>query len=183
MPDYLFSGPASASTTLLLAHGAGTPMDSDWMNAMAAAIGQALGRIGCFLVGDDYGRPTDGWFGIAFPEGAPPTLERVHPTQLYEAAWLFALTAFLWARRDRSPRLWAEYFMLAAVGRFAVEFLRVNPRVWLGHFELWEEGEIIFRHGMALMTGEQPSLAQAAAMIHTLAETRPSRTPISSAVW
>ena len=38
----------------------------------------------------------------------------------------------------------------------------VNPRVWLGHFELWEDGEIIFRHGMALMTGEQPSRAQAA---------------------
>jgi len=100
--------------------------------AMAAAIGQALGRIGCFLVGDDYGRPTDGPFGIAFPEGAPPTLERVHPTQLYEAAWLFALTAFLWKRRDQSPRLWAEYFVLAAVGRFCVEFLRVNPRVWMG---------------------------------------------------
>jgi phosphatidylglycerol:prolipoprotein diacylglycerol transferase len=100
--------------------------------ALAAAIGQALGRIGCFLVGDDYGRPTDGPLGIAFPEGAPPTLERVHPTQLYEAAWLFALTAFLWARRDRSPRLWAEYFMLAAIGRFTVEFLRLNPRVWIG---------------------------------------------------
>jgi hypothetical protein len=41
---------------------------------------------------------------------------------------------------------------------------QINPRVWLGHFELWEDGEIIFRHGMALMTGEQPTLAQAAAM-------------------
>ena len=46
----------------------------------------------------------------------------------------------------------------------------INPRVWLGHFELWEEGEIIFRHGMALMTGEQPSLAQAAAMIDVAVE-------------
>jgi hypothetical protein len=35
----------------------------------------------------------------------------------------------------------------------------INPRVWLGHFELWEDGEIVFRHGMALMSGEQPSLA------------------------
>lgn len=41
----------------------------------------------------------------------------------------------------------------------------INPRVWLGHFELWDAGEIIFRHAMVLMTGEQPSLAQAAAMI------------------
>src|SRR5687767_4136302 len=39
----------------------------------ALAIGYALGRIGCFLVGDDYGRPTDAWFGVAFPKGAPPT--------------------------------------------------------------------------------------------------------------
>ncbi len=96
---------------------------------LAAAIGQALGRIGCFLVGDDYGRPTDGPFGIAFPQGAPPTLDRVHPTMLYESAWLFGVTAFLWARRDKSPQLWAEYFMLAGIGRFAVEFLRVNPRI------------------------------------------------------
>jgi len=99
---------------------------------LAAAIGQALGRIGCFLVGDDYGRATDGPFGIAFPQGAPPTLDRVHPTQLYESAWLFGVTALLWARRDKSPRLWAEYFMLAGIGRFAVEVLRVNPRVVLG---------------------------------------------------
>jgi hypothetical protein len=46
----------------------------------------------------------------------------------------------------------------------------INPRVWLGHFELWDDGEIIFRHGMALMTGEQPSLAQAAAMIDVAVE-------------
>jgi phosphatidylglycerol:prolipoprotein diacylglycerol transferase len=99
---------------------------------LAGAIGQALGRVGCFLVGDDYGRPTDGPLGIAFPEGAPPTLDKVHPTQLYEAAWLFGVTAILWSRRNKSPRLWAEYLMLAAIGRFAVEFLRVNPRVVFG---------------------------------------------------
>ncbi|WP_210239058.1 alpha/beta family hydrolase [Mesorhizobium sp. 8] len=38
MHDFLFSGPRDASTTLLLAHGAGAPMDSDWMNAMAAKL-------------------------------------------------------------------------------------------------------------------------------------------------
>jgi hypothetical protein len=46
----------------------------------------------------------------------------------------------------------------------------LNPRVWLGHFELWEDGEVIFRHGMALMSGEQPTLAQAAAMIDVAVE-------------
>ncbi|MCH8891843.1 MAG: prolipoprotein diacylglyceryl transferase, partial [Myxococcales bacterium] len=56
--------------------------------AVAAAIGQAIGRIGCFLVGDDYGRVTDVAWGVRFPEGAPPTTAPVHPTQLYEFAWL-----------------------------------------------------------------------------------------------
>lgn len=57
-------------------------------------------------------------------------------------------------------------------GRAAAQELiaAINPRVWLGHFELWEDGEVIFRHGMALMTGEQPSLAQAAAMIDVAVE-------------
>lgn len=40
MPDILFSGPGDAATTLLLAHGAGAPMDSDWMNAIAARLAE-----------------------------------------------------------------------------------------------------------------------------------------------
>jgi phosphatidylglycerol:prolipoprotein diacylglycerol transferase len=100
--------------------------------APGAAVGQALGRLGCFFVGDDYGRPTDGPFGVAFPEGAPPTLVAVHPTQLYEAAWLVAVGAWLWSRRRRSPFLFGEYLALNGLGRFAIEILRVNPRVALG---------------------------------------------------
>ena len=71
--------------------------------ANAAPFGQACGRVGCFLVGDDYGRPTDAWYGIAFPEGAPPTSVPVHPTQLYEVAWLLLIGALLWRRRKASP--------------------------------------------------------------------------------
>src|SRR5262245_22689159 len=56
--------------------------------ANAAPFGQAVGRLGCFLVGDDYGRPSQLPWAVAFPEGAPPTLVPVHPTQLYELAWL-----------------------------------------------------------------------------------------------
>ncbi len=42
----------------------------------------------------------------------------------------------------------------------------INQRVWLGHFEIWtDEGEVVFRHSMALPTGERPTLAQAASMI------------------
>ena len=131
--------------------------------AMAAAIGQALGRIGCFLVGDDYGRPTDGPFGIAFPQGAPPTLDAVHPTQLYESAWLFAVTGFLWARRNHSPRLWAEYLMLAGIGRFAVEFLRVNPRVMLGLSEAQLIAVTMFTVGALSWLHARRAMAVAAA--------------------
>jgi phosphatidylglycerol:prolipoprotein diacylglycerol transferase len=97
--------------------------------ANAAPFGQACGRIGCFLVGDDYGKPTDAWYGIAFPQGAPPTSVPVHPTQLYETAWLILIGLVLWKRRKASPFLFAEYGVLAGVGRFAVETLRVNPPV------------------------------------------------------
>jgi phosphatidylglycerol:prolipoprotein diacylglycerol transferase len=99
------------------------------MNAAAPslAIGQALGRVGCFLVGDDYGRVTDAWVGIAFPNGLPPTIDPVHPTMLYEAAWLTLGGVLLWSRRGRSPFLLGEYLILAGVGRLWIEAFRTNP--------------------------------------------------------
>jgi phosphatidylglycerol---prolipoprotein diacylglyceryl transferase len=107
--------------------------------ANAAPFGQACGRIGCFLVGDDYGRETNVPWAVAFPKGAPPTQDpvtgrifAVHPTQLYEVAWLLLIGAVLWRRRRTSPFLFGEYLMLAAVGRFVIEFLRVNEPLALG---------------------------------------------------
>ena len=100
--------------------------------APGMALGQAFGRVGCFLVGDDYGRPTDVAWGIAFPEGAPPVFEPVHPTQLYEVAWLVPISALLWRRRTTSPFLIGEYLMATGVGRLVIEHWRVNERVALG---------------------------------------------------
>ena len=100
--------------------------------ALAVPFGQALGRVGCFLVGDDYGQPTTLPWGLAFPEGAPPVFVPVHPTQLYEVAWLVPVGLLLWWRRARSPFLFGEYLMLSALGRFWIEALRVNPEVALG---------------------------------------------------
>ena len=72
--------------------------------APALAIGHAIGRLGCFMVGDDYGRPSDLPWAVAFPEGRPPTSVPVHPTQLYEAAALVVIAWLLvrW-RRIASP--------------------------------------------------------------------------------
>ncbi len=100
--------------------------------AAALAVGQALGRVGCFLVGDDYGRETDLPWGVAFPLGTPPTLAPVHPTQLYEIAWLLPVAGFLWWRRRRSPFLFGEYLALNGLGRLFIENWRVNPALALG---------------------------------------------------
>ena len=100
--------------------------------AVGGAVGQAVGRVGCFLVGDDYGRVTDAPWGIAFPRGAPLTLEPVHPTQLYEIAWLLPVGWFLWRRRRKSPFLFGEYVAANGLGRLVIEHWRVNPKVALG---------------------------------------------------
>ncbi len=70
------------------------------------AVGHAIGRIGCFMVGDDYGRPSDLPWAVAFPEGLPPTTLPVHPTQLYEAAALVPIAWLLlrWRREGRPDR-------------------------------------------------------------------------------
>jgi phosphatidylglycerol:prolipoprotein diacylglycerol transferase len=99
--------------------------------AISLAIGQAIGRIGCLLVGDDYGRPTDLPWGIAFPEGLPPVHVPVHPTQIYESAWLFLVAFFLWRRRKKSASLMGEYLILNGIGRTIVEHWRLNARVAL----------------------------------------------------
>ncbi len=100
--------------------------------AVAAAIGQSIGRVGCFLVGDDYGRVTDVAWGVRFPRGAPPTDLPVHPTQLYEIAWLLPVAGFLWWRRKKSPFLFGEYIALNGLGRLFIENWRVNEKVAVG---------------------------------------------------
>ena len=116
--------------------------------APALALAYAIGRLGCFLVGDDYGRPTDSWVGIAFPDGYPPSTAgyfrsigtripaeipdsavlAVHPTQLYEIGIALIIFAVLWklSGRLRPGRLFASYLVLYGIERFFIEFLRAK---------------------------------------------------------
>ncbi|HVP41827.1 MAG TPA: prolipoprotein diacylglyceryl transferase family protein [Terriglobales bacterium] len=106
----------------------------------AAAIGYGVGRIGCLLSGDgDYGIPTSLPWCMSFPNGLVPTTQCVHPTPIYE--FLGAVVIFLWLWRQakssaagaRAPGwVLGQYFVLTGLARFLVEFIRINPRVWLG---------------------------------------------------
>ena len=106
----------------------------------AAAIGYGIGRIGCLISGDgDYGIPTKLPWCMSFPKGLVPTNQCVHPTPIYEFLGAVVIFVILWRESKRSaagvrPSGWilGEYFILSGIARFLVEFIRINPRVWLG---------------------------------------------------
>ena len=99
------------------------------MDAMspALAIGHSIGRVGCFLVGDDYGVKSDLPWAMAFPKGLPPTTDSVHPTQVYEVVLMGLIFFVLWKLRKRNmPDGWLFSILLIIVGieRFLIEFIR-----------------------------------------------------------
>ena len=59
-------------------------------------LGYSIGRVGCTLVGCDYGLPTNLPWAMTFPNGAPPTLIPVHPTQIYETLLGLIIFSILW---------------------------------------------------------------------------------------
>ena len=103
--------------------------------APALAVGHMLGRVGCFLVGDDYGRPSALPWAVAFPNGLQPTDVPVHPTQIYEAVflgWLAWLLIREQRRRVSDRHILGHYMILAGGFRFVLEFIRVNEPVLFG---------------------------------------------------
>jgi len=101
----------------------------------ALAMGYAVGRIGCQVSGDgDYGTPTDLPWGMAYPDGAVPTLDVVHPTPIYETVAMGLVAWALWRAREalRPGVLFAFYLFLAGTERFLVEFVRRNDEVVAG---------------------------------------------------
>jgi len=120
------------------------------------AAGYAVGRTGCWAVGDDYGRPWNGPLATVFPNGAPPSTAAnmsqlfgidvppgmppdaviaVHPTQLYETAMGFLMFAILWRYRDHKHAegwLFGFYCVLAGLERFIIEFVRAKDDRFFG---------------------------------------------------
>ena len=114
--------------------------------AAVVPLGHAFGRIGCFFYGCCYGRDSDAWCAVTFPAGSPSWHEHgrrmvsVLPTQLFEAAALLALFAalmFLWRRRrGRDGLIVGAYMVGYAAIRFAIEYLRGDPRAAVGPFSI-----------------------------------------------
>ncbi|MBQ8308533.1 MAG: prolipoprotein diacylglyceryl transferase [Clostridia bacterium] len=92
----------------------------------AILIGHAFGRIGCFFAGCCYGKETDSFLGVQFPHLSSP----VHPTQLYEAAFLFIMFAicfYLLMKKDFKHNL-SLYLVSYGIFRFLIEYLRADDR-------------------------------------------------------
>jgi len=135
--------------------------------APGLAMGYGMGRLGCFLVGDDYGIPTTLPIGVQFPEGLPPTtvqalqeqfgvspppgaqptdLLAVHPTQLYEAVIMLVIFAILWRLRHHKHAtgwLFGLYLTLAGTERFVIEFLRVKDDRFFGPLTLAQSTALV----------------------------------------
>jgi phosphatidylglycerol:prolipoprotein diacylglycerol transferase len=101
--------------------------------APAIALGQAIGRIGCLMAGDDYGRPASVPWAVTFSDpdaasiGGAPLGVALHPVQLYESMVclaLFLLLVWLARRRHREGDIILAYTGLYAVARFVLEFFR-----------------------------------------------------------
>jgi phosphatidylglycerol:prolipoprotein diacylglycerol transferase len=124
------------------------------ISSSAAAVGYAVGRIGCLISGDgDYGMPTKLPWGMAFPDGLVPTSGptgtcalngwpqncAVHPTPIYEFIAGVLICWYIWRRGSRAIQhplapgvITGEFLILFGIERFLVEFIRINPRIWLG---------------------------------------------------
>ena len=111
-----------------------------WKTADACAPGIALGnffgRQGCFAAGCCWGKPTNLPWGVKFTQlghdiTGVPTDAYLHPTQLYESfAMLLVFFFLLWLHKRRvfSGQVILAYALLYSVIRFAIEFVRDDPR-------------------------------------------------------
>ncbi|NQU16768.1 MAG: prolipoprotein diacylglyceryl transferase [Candidatus Saganbacteria bacterium] len=99
--------------------------------APSAAIGYAIGRIGCFLNGCCYGVASELPWAVKFPNLIQPR----HPTQLYASfagVLIFIVLLFLFKYRRFEGQIFCFGLMLYSIYRFLNEFLRINPRYILG---------------------------------------------------
>ena len=102
------------------------------LDVMAAVtcIVHGFGRIGCFMAGCCYGRPTESIFGVTFTNPvcqAEPLHTSLHPTQLYEAGFIFSIFIGLLVfqkKKQFEGQFFLIYLMAYAAGRGLLELFR-----------------------------------------------------------
>ncbi len=115
----------------------------------SVALGQAFGRVGCFLAGCCYGKPTDAWWGVTFTNTPyAPNGVALIPTQLIMSVGDFVifLVLFFFSRKGAKKvgDVSALYLILYGTGRFFVEFLRVNEQGGIGPFTTAQCFSLVF---------------------------------------
>ena len=127
---------------------------------LSLPLGLAIARVGCFLNGCCYGKPSGLPWAVTFPGTTTP----VHPTQLYELILDLAMFAFLlWARKYLT-RDW-DLFLLSiasyAAIRFFMEFLRAHTESGAGlFFQLLSVAIFIVAVGLLLYRRRKARLAR-----------------------
>lgn len=98
--------------------------------AITTCLVHMFGRIGCFMAGCCYGKPTDSILGTSFTDPAcyaDPKNVPLHPTQIYEAGYIFLVGVVLWYLRSKKKfhgQLFLLYLVLYGAGRFVLEYFR-----------------------------------------------------------
>jgi phosphatidylglycerol:prolipoprotein diacylglycerol transferase len=154
--------------------------------AIGLAAAYAVGRTGCWAVGDDYGGPWDSRFAVKFPQGAPASTVQnlidmfgvkslagrspleviaVYPTQLFEVVMGLVMFAALWRLRDHKHAegwLFGAYCVMAGAERFIVEFFRAKDDRFFGVLTMAQVIAIVFMAlGFAWMQYKKTSRAGA----------------------
>ncbi len=110
--------------------------------APGVALGQAIGRLGCFAAGCCWGRACYLPWGVRFRSdfASPVPLDRpLHPVQLYESAADLLIFAVLYRLFQKSPRpgsVIGGYLVLYSTARFIIEFFREHEQALVGPFSL-----------------------------------------------
>jgi phosphatidylglycerol---prolipoprotein diacylglyceryl transferase len=164
---------------------------------IALGAAYSIGRTGCWAVGDDYGRPWNGFLATTFPEGAPPStvgnmsrmfgvhfppgtpdgqVIAVHPTQLYEVTLGFVMFLILWRFRDHKHAegwLFGFYCVLAGIERFTIEFFRAkDDRFFAGGLTAAQLFAIAFAIGGAIWMSMRWNVTSKAPGIYAAAPAR-----------
>lgn len=113
------------------------------VSSISLSLGHAIGRLGCFVAGCCYGKPTSLPWGVTFTS---PVAERIagtplgiplHPTQLYESGAEFLNFFLMWwlsTKQKFTGQIIGTFFLLYGFERGTIEFFRGDPgRTMLFH--------------------------------------------------